>query len=123
MKFQHLSRDHVNRVLDACEAVENSRTITSLSTDDHTPAYTSESHDTACKQLSETFASIPDPAIIELQALAWAGRGDFNGNLGENLDYSKTHFDSTTSEYLASKTPLKEYIENGLRTSNVTLQD
>lgn len=123
MNFQHLTRDQVNRVLDACEAVENSRTITSLSTDDHTPAYTSASHDTACKQLSATLASIPDPAFVELQALVWCGRGDFNGNLGENLDYSRTRFDSTTRDYLASKSPLREYIVKGMQTSNVTLQD
>jgi len=123
MNFQHLTRDQVTRVLDACEAVENSHTIKSLSMADESSSHTSASHDTACKQLSATLASIPDPAIIELQALVWTGRGDFNGNLGENLDYSKTRFDSTTCEYLASKTPLKEYIENGLRTTNVTLQD
>lgn len=123
MKLQHLSIDHVTSVLYACEAVENAPRAASFGTDIKSSPLFSRSYEVATEHLLNVLTAIPDMAIIELQALVWAGRGNFDGNLSENLDYSRTRFDSTTRDYLASKNQLRESIQYSLHTCNVTLRD
>ncbi|WP_370682552.1 DUF3775 domain-containing protein [Comamonas sp. GB3 AK4-5] len=59
--------------------------------------------------------------MVELQALAWFGRGDSGSDFRLILEYSRTRFDTSSREYLASKSPLRRYIEDGLKNSGVQL--
>lgn len=66
------------------------------------------------RQLQERIAQLDTLAINELTALVWLGRGE-EGSYDSLLAYAKTNVDSNPSSYLAAKTPLHQYLANGLR--------
>jgi hypothetical protein len=63
--------------------------------------------------LIEAIEALPQQEQIELQALMWLGRGDFS-DFRKALKHSeeKPHHIST---YVTEKTPLPEYLSDGLK--------
>lgn len=123
MKTEYLTAAHVNSVSTACRALEAEYVTTNTGIVEISQKSTPETYEAACSNLRVALHAVPDQAMIELQALVWTGRGDYDANFAENLDYSRTQFDSTSRDYLASKSPLRQYIEKGLSTSGVMLAD
>jgi hypothetical protein len=123
MKLQYLAYSQLNNVLTACRTLEAEYATTDAGVVERAASSSSETYEAARTKLSAALQAVPDPAMIELQALAWTGRGDLDASLAENLEYSKARFDSTSRDYLASKSPLRQYIENCLKSSGVVLVD
>lgn len=65
-------------------------------------------------RLKERIGLLDEPAINELKALTWLGRGD-GDDLLEMIKYAETHADGQDPAYLASKAPLHHYLDQGLR--------
>lgn len=121
MNLEHLTAAHVNSVVAACDALQAEYVTADSGIVERSPNSTAETYKAATSNLSAALQAVPDQAMIELQALVWTGRGDNEANFAENLDYSKTKLDSTSRDYLASKGPLKQYIEKGLSASGAVL--
>lgn len=66
------------------------------------------------RRLKERIGLLDEPAINELKALAWLGRGDGN-ELLEMVKYAEAHADAQDAAYLASMGPLHHYLDQGLR--------
>jgi uncharacterized protein YdcH (DUF465 family) len=121
MQLQYLKTSHINSLFARCDAVESEYITTPSGVIERAPNSTDESLRQARIALRDCLNAIPDNAVIELQALMWFGRGDSGDTFPGVLDYSKTKFDHTSREYMASKSPLRQYVEDGLRTSRAVL--
>ncbi|MGP9497053.1 DUF3775 domain-containing protein [Pseudoalteromonas sp. AOP7-A1-14] len=67
--------------------------------------------------LEETIAALSKEELAELAAIMWLGRGaggetaaDFDGLVNDALGQYKDSF----ADYISSKTPLADYLKNGL---------
>lgn len=121
MQLQHLTQNHLNDLFSARSTLDSEYITLDSGVIERAPTSTQETYRSARAGLSSALKRIPDLAMIELQALAWYGRGDAGSDFKAVLDYSATRFDHSSREYLASKRPLCMYIENGLNMSGAVL--
>lgn len=121
MQFHYLSANDLNSVISAC-LTRQSHYITQPSGEiERSPASSHVAYQQAYQDVLNTLNALPDQAVVELQALAWAGRGDNGGNLAETLDTSRMRFDGTTRGYLY-RMPLHTYLNAGLARTGVALR-
>jgi len=121
MQFQHLTSSGLNSVISAAAARASHYVTQPSGVIERSPSSNDVEYRQAYQNVLNALNALPDGAIIELQALAWAGRGDNGGELVENYDTSRMRFDSTTREYLY-KMPLQTYLQTGLARSGAVLR-
>lgn len=64
-------------------------------------------------ELLDVLDGISDEGIKELLALMWFGRGEMS-SYADSINYARTAFDAQSRDYLASKAPLRAYVEQGI---------
>jgi hypothetical protein len=121
MQLQHLTQTNFASVVNACRIREAEYVTLPSGIIERAPTSTQASHQQAYQGVLNALNALSDEAVIELQALAWFGRGDSGSDLQTNLQYSKQRFDATTREYLYAMSPLRRYIEAGLANSGAVL--
>lgn len=75
---------------------------------------TYENHETT-KDLKNYMSSLNPDEIIDLTAIMYAGRKDYNGESFDELrKFSKSNISGNGIDYLLSKKDLDEYLQNGI---------
>lgn len=121
MELQHLTTNQLEVFYEKCRALETHYVTLPSAEIVRAPHSTEASFQQARVELRDCLSAIPDAAMIELQGLMWFGRGDAGSEFSEVLDFSKTQFNHSSREYMATKSPLRQYVERGLSTSGVRL--
>jgi hypothetical protein len=67
------------------------------------------------RKLDALLNALSHDALMELEALMWAGRGDHNGSFADNLTSAQANKDDHAVHYIAEKSPaLPTYLRAGL---------
>jgi Protein of unknown function (DUF3775) len=121
MQFQHLTSSGLDTIISAASARASHYVTQPSGIIERSPSSDDVEYRQAYQNVLNALNALPDGAIIELQALAWTGRGDNGGDLVENYDTSRMRFDSTTRKYLHDM-PLETYLQAGLSRSGAVLR-
>lgn len=121
MQLQYLTRHDFSAIVRACRMLEAEYVTLSSGEIVSAARSTAATYRQASEGLISTLDSLSDAAMIELQALAWFGRGDSGSDFALTLRDSKDDFDGSTRGYWVSK-PLRSYIEAGLASSRAILR-
>lgn len=114
MELEHLRQADFTSVVNACSVRDKEYITSPDGIIERAPSSTEASLQRAEQGVANALNGLSDQAAMELQALAWTGRGDSNSDMESNLQYSKEHFDKSSREYLQAKSPLGKYIVAGL---------
>lgn len=122
MHLKHLTQTGFAAVAAACKAREAEYVTAPGGYIERASTSTDVTLRQADQGVLNALASLSDEAFIELQALAWFGRGDSGSTLQANIDYSKERFDASSRKYLHEKSSLRQYIEAGLANSGAVFR-
>lgn len=121
MQFQHLSQADFASVVSAAQTRASHYVTEPSGVVERSPASNDIAYKQAYQDVLNALQALSDQAVVELQALAWAGRGDSDGDLDVNLGYSRQRFDGTTRQYLYGM-PLHVYLPAGLARTALALR-
>ncbi len=122
-RLQNLTMQNVNELYACCVQREGEYVTLPSGVIERASSSTDASYTAACKNLDSFLARLSDQAVIELQTLMLLGRGDSGTNFDAMLVDGRRDFDSFTRQYIASKSPLRRYVESGLAQSGATLAE
>ena len=103
---------------------EGVRADPSNATDDRfTAALTDSNENSVRAELASFIDNLNDDEKVELVALCWTGRGDFEGDWQGATDEARGKAEVRTSDYLLSTPLLADYLEDGLSSFDLSCED
>lgn len=121
MQLQHLTTNQLEVFYEKCRALESHYVTLPSAEIVRAPHSKEASYQQAHVELRDCLSAMPHAVVIELQALMWLGSGAPDSTFSAELDYSKTRFDQSSREYMATKSDLRQLVERGLSKSGVRL--
>lgn len=121
MQFQYLSQADFSSVVSAAQTRASHYITQPSGIVERSPASNDIAYKQAYQDVLNALQALSDQAVVELQGLAWTGRGDSDADINVNLGYSRQRFDSTTRQYLYGM-PLHLYLPSGLARTGVALR-
>jgi hypothetical protein len=121
--LKNLTLKDVNELYACCAQREREHVTLPSGLIERASASTDASYAAASQNLESFLARLSDPAVIELQTLMLLGRGDSGTDFDAMLVDERRDFDSFSRQYIAAKSPLRQYVERGLAQSGATLAD
>jgi hypothetical protein len=103
---------------------EGVRADPSNATDDRfTAALTDTNERSVRAELASFIDNLNDDEKVELVALCWIGRGDFDGDWDSAVDEARGKAEKHTSAYLLSMPLLADHLEDGLSAFDLSCED